>query len=524
MDATIREKLQRFVSEGVKTPLYTRMRQAKNFLISGNGKILIRIIIGFGILFRLLPYLYNRSLWVDEAKLALNIIQKSFIQLTQPLDYNQMAPVGFLFVEKLLVLTLSGDEYALRIIPLLAGILSLFLFYEVSRRVLTLRGLIIALGLFALSELLIRYASELKQYSSDVTIALAIYLMGLHCLKTESKVASSILLISLVGSLLIWFSHPSIFVLAGVGLTLVMQSWETKNWRKFFWLGLPAAFWLGSFALNYSITHLDHHPNMVRSWSGSTAFMPMPPLSVESFFWFPKTFLAIFPQTAGLYFSGLAALCFIAGGMSHLKEKRYSFFLLILPAFITLIASGFHAYPFHGRLILFLVPTLIIFIGEGMDRIMTMAKPTGPIIPLSLCLLLFLYPGHTAFSNLLNPVRMEREEVRPIMAYLSTHYQEGDKIYLYPSTWSAFEYYDARFGLENVPYHVGIVSRKDWENYVQDLNRLSGHPRVWIVFSHVHKQDGIDEEQFYLYVLDGIGQQIDSFKRRGASTYLYDLR
>ncbi|MGE3788025.1 MAG: hypothetical protein AB7H03_15430 [Nitrospirales bacterium] len=496
------------------------------FLISGDGKILASIIIGFGILFRLIPYLHNRSLWVDEAKLALNITQKSFGQLVQPLDYNQMAPVGFLFVEKLLALTLGGDEYVLRIIPLLAGILALFLFYELSRQVLTLRGLTMALGLFVLSEHLIRYASEFKQYSSDVTIALAISLIGFICLKNNSRVALSIILGSLAGAILIWFSHPSIFVLAGVGLTLVIQSWETKNWRKLVWLAMPAIFWLGSFTLNYSVTHLDlnHHPDMVKAWRESTAFMPMPPLSIEGLLWFPKTFLAIFPQTAGLYFSGLAALCFIVGWASLLRKQRYPLLLLTLPALFTLIASGLHAYPFQGRLILFLVPSLIIFIGEGVDRIINLAKPTGPIIPVSLCLLLFLYPVHTAFSNLLNPARMEREEVRPIMAYLSDHYQEGDDIYLYPSTWAAFEYYDTRFGLENVPYHVGVVSRKDWDNYVQDLTDLSGNPRVWIVFSHVHKQFGIDEEQFYLYVLDGIGQQMASLKQQGASIYLYDLR
>ncbi|MDR4494031.1 MAG: hypothetical protein R3B74_06365 [Nitrospirales bacterium] len=525
MQPTIRKKLQRFMSAGKQTLSSAWIWQTENSLISGNGKILVGSIIGFGILLRFIPYLSNRSLWVDEAKLALNIIQKSFGQLVQPLDYNQMAPVGFLFIEKFLTQIFGTDEHVLRVFPLLAGILSLFLFYEVSRRILTLRGLSIALGLFALSEQLIRYASEFKQYSSDVAIALTISLMGLLCVKNESGWVSILLLTSITGALLIWFSHPSIFVLAGVGLTLVIQALETKNWRKLIWLALPAVFWLGSFALNYSLAHLDvsHHPKMIKAWSGSTAFMPLPPISVEDLLWFPKTFLAMFPQTAGLYLSGLTALCFIAGWISHLKQNRYAFFLLILPAAVSLIASGLHAYPFQGRLILFLVPSLIIFIGEGVDRIITMAKPTSPIIPVSLCLLMFLFPAHTAFSTLLNPARMEREEIRPIMAYLSAHYQEGDHIYLYPSSWAAFEYYDRRFGLEKASYQVGVVSRKNWDRYVLDLNGFSGNPRVWIVFSHVHKQFGIDEERFYLFVLNQLGRQIASFTRQGASLYLYDL-
>ena len=61
------------------------------------------IIIGFGILIRLIQYLYNRSLWADEAVLALNIVNRSYLELLQPLDYDQAAPIGFLLVEKLAV-------------------------------------------------------------------------------------------------------------------------------------------------------------------------------------------------------------------------------------------------------------------------------------------------------------------------------------------------------------------------------------------------------------------------------------
>lgn len=526
MSATMPGETQQPVEGEARTSSGSWLRSSGKFLLSGDGKFLVSLIIGFGILCRLAPYLHNRSLWVDEAKLALNIIQKSFGQLAHPLDYGQMAPLGFLFLEKILTQTFGTDEYVLRIFPLLAGIFSLVLFYEVSRRVLTLRGLTIALGLFALSELLIRYASELKQYSSDVAIGLAISLMGLICLKNHSRLWLSIILTSLAGAFLIWFSHPSIFVLAGVGLTLVIQSLETKNWRKLIWLSVPAILWLGSFALNYWLTHLDpiHYPRMVNAWSDSTAFMPMPPLSMEGLLWFPKTFLAVFPQTAGLYLSGLAALCLIAGCVSLMKENRYSFFLFILPAVVTLIVSGLHAYPFQGRLILFLIPCLVIFIGEGADRIITITRPTGLVIPACLCLLLFLYPVHTAVSNLFDPARLEREEVRPVLAYLSEHYQAGDDIYLYPSTWAAFEYYDDRFGLEHVPYQEGVISSRGWDDYARDLKGLKGTPRVWIVFSHVHTRYGVNEKEFYLYVLDGIGKRIRSFEQTGAAIFLYDLR
>ena len=86
-------------------------------------------IVGFGITLRIVQYFHNRSLWLDEAMLGLNIINRSFAQLLMPLDYNQVcAPIGFLLTEKLFVELFGPSEYALRLFPFLCGLISLFLF------------------------------------------------------------------------------------------------------------------------------------------------------------------------------------------------------------------------------------------------------------------------------------------------------------------------------------------------------------------------------------------------------------
>src|SRR6266566_3686397 len=88
-----------------------------------------RALIAFGFLLRIARYLANRSLWLDEVLLARNILDRSFFGLLAPLDLNQGAPVGFLMLQKLAVSALGGSEYALRFVPLLAGIISLPLFW-----------------------------------------------------------------------------------------------------------------------------------------------------------------------------------------------------------------------------------------------------------------------------------------------------------------------------------------------------------------------------------------------------------
>src|ERR687898_2404863 len=70
-------------------------------------------IVAFGMALRFTQYLTNRSLSIDEAFLALNVIQKSPRALLGELNFSQAAPLGFLEAEKLAIAILGRSEYAL---------------------------------------------------------------------------------------------------------------------------------------------------------------------------------------------------------------------------------------------------------------------------------------------------------------------------------------------------------------------------------------------------------------------------
>src|ERR1700686_4446208 len=114
-------------------------------------------IIVFGALLRLTQFLSNRSLWLDEAKLALNIVNRSFVQLFKPLDYGQGAPIGFLMLERSALHLFGSGEYALRLFPFLSGMISLLLFYQLAKQSVP-SAAPIAMGLFATSAPLIYYS------------------------------------------------------------------------------------------------------------------------------------------------------------------------------------------------------------------------------------------------------------------------------------------------------------------------------------------------------------------------------
>src|SRR5690349_22225807 len=98
-----------------------------------------------GVILRLRQYGTGRSLWIDEAMLALNIVNRNFAGLFKPLDYDQGTPLGFLLIEKFFNVILGKNELVLRLFPLMMGLAVLWLFYLLLNQITSGAGLLIAL-------------------------------------------------------------------------------------------------------------------------------------------------------------------------------------------------------------------------------------------------------------------------------------------------------------------------------------------------------------------------------------------
>jgi hypothetical protein len=80
-----------------------------------------------------------------------------------------------------------------------------------------------------------------------------------------------------------------------------------------------------------------------------------------------------------------------------------------------------------------------------------------------------------------------------------------------------------RYHLQGIAEVLGTNSRDNWGNYAKDIDKLRGHKRVWLLFSHIYTGGSVDEEQLFLYLLEGTGKRLDYFKSAGAAVYLYNL-
>ena len=483
-------------------------------------------VIAVGVILRLTQYSLNRSLWLDECFISFNIIHKSFSQLMVPLAYAQVAPVGFLFIEKALVSLIGNNEYVLRLFPLVAGIVSLFLLYYVARRCLREESALIAVGLFALSGHLIYYSSEVKQYSSDATMTLLLLAITIYMMSKKFTNKSMALFI-LTGGIAVWFSLPSVFVLAGIGCTLSVFSIAGKEWRTNNKLLISYFIWLLSFSVLYLIylPKVSHTLDLQQSY-WSYKFMPFPPKSIADLKWYGKTFFDAFKSPVRLALPGLGALTFLLGAVSIFTRDKQLFFILILPLVFVLSASALHLYPFEGRLITFLVPYILLFIGESVTFLSDSLRDNSRVIKIILIGLLFYGPLTAAASHTIKKTGYEvmpNEDMRSVMKYVKAHRRKDDVLYLYFFSQFPFRYYSKRFGLGNVDYIKGVYGIHDSNKYLDDIKKLRGNKRVWLIFSHTYKADGTNDETFYLNNLDRIGTRLDRFKSEGAAVYLYDL-
>lgn len=529
-----------------------------------HSRKLLWILVGLGIVFHSWQYFFNRSLWVDEASLAMVIINSTYSEFLQPLKSNQVVPLGFLAGEKFLTQVLGDSEYALRLIPFLSGILSLFLFLKVAPYFIRSSGLPVALVLLVTSNNLVYYSSAFKQYSSDVVLSLFFYAIAIDIL-SKQRVLSKVLLFGVSGALALWYSHPAVFVLAGVGGCIGVFRLMRKEWTKLSQIGIAYIFWLSSFAILYFAVLRVGLANKAAQQFFAKHFMPLPPSSLSDMLWFVSTFFdAIgyalgvliadsflnvvsvlwnilasvlgFSVSIGLSLDDILKLLlsqieclgiYLIGGFivlvgcfSLYSQDKRKCFLLLSPMFMTLLASSFQVYPFHSRLILFLVPSLFLLLGEGAAWVREKTKSKSPVLGLlglTLIVAVCIRPVFFAGYHLIHPYK--HEEARPVLRYLKEHKREEDIVYVYYASSSVFKYYSTRLNLEIEKYIQGIASREDWRKYIEDLQQLRGKKRVWLFFSHAYS-----EEAFFLYYLDSIGKRLDSFKDVRASVYLYDLR
>jgi hypothetical protein len=467
------------------------------------AQILLVLLLLSGAGFRAMEYMHDRSLWLDEAALAQNLLHLPAGQLALGrLTNDQVAPPGFLLTVKGLTALAGSGEPVLRLLPFVAGLAGLGLFgYGAWKRLGPLGGLA-ATALLAWSWPLIYYSAEFKQYSTDALVAWLLFVMGENFLgQTLTGRRAWLAGAAGVGGLL--FSHPAVFLLGAWWLQgrydaqRQKQPGEVRRWN---WIGLAWGLAVaGQVWANYTAT------------LGNTKLMT----------YHAETFLRVWPLTAaaqtwhdGLY--GLWALAtaeatwwlwlmlFLAGLWAGWRRYRRETRFIGLTVMFTMLASLLHVYPWTPRLLLFLLPLLFWLVGRGADGLAGLARG-GAMPVVAVAVAAAAWP---LWSDDVDEARdpIAREHLRPVAARLAEQARPGDVVLVFDYTRYAFDYYWPRQAHADVPVFP-IVFEKDEPLSPSQLSAkvaplLATNPqRVWLVATHYELGAGQDNLRALVAVL-----------------------
>lgn len=482
------------------------------------GKLFTSFIL-LGILLALINFLNNRSLWLDEAFLALNIVNKPVHELLAPLDHNQVAPIGFLVIEKFFAALFGNTDWSMRVLPMVAFLASIPLIASIVSQLTANKKVgLFSAAWFSLSYWSIYFSSEVKQYMSDVFICLTITFLVLSFLEKRKGYYGLIL----AGVLSVWFSNIAVILLFSGGLLLLYNAVKTPD-QLLFKTILLLGCWVFSFGVYYFFFIHDHPSEkyMLAYWEKSGAFFPQDVFS--------SLFYSSLLKKTSAYFSllgagkfGLATLPFLIAGLIHLGKKKL-ILLFALPVIIHLALAYLKMYPFSLRLILYLQPLLILVITVGVYRIFS-TKALRPLQTIALSGILVLNLSLIALRGF--PI--EREEIKKSISHLNKKASPTDQLFIYSSASMAFLFYESNLAVypaikanNNIIFHKS--SRNDWTQYDKAIREIPPHP-VWLLFSHVHRPKGpeanISEEEYIIKRMEAndfkiVDQQI--FK--GSSVY-----
>lgn len=418
--------------------------------------ITLFIVLGLGAFFRLFEYFRNRPLWLDETMLALGIGGHGYAGLLGSLDYDQTAPPLFLWALKTASLVAGMSEYALRLLPLLAGLALPWVVWRIVRALGGPVAGVLATTLAALSVPLIYYSAEAKPYSLDALVSGVLILLTLR-VREEPRQARrwwQLLIAGMVGALL---TIPLPLILAGTVAGLLLDPSVRSPADARMKLAGIIGIWAGAFGLLYLLAYQNLTTTYLqRFWAGT----------------FLNPFAADFSFRA---YSGMRALldplppfeehlplrwCLLLLGAALLPAVRRAgpagAGQLVVPILATVLMSVLGKYPMGPRLLIFLSPCVFALVGIGLAELLRLTRIREPVAAFLGTLLMVAWGAPDALGNLEDPATRKggREAVHRILQA-----DTAEPVYVLPAGLPTWAYYST-----------------DWKR--PDMDRLGYFARV----------------------------------------------
>ncbi len=341
------------------------------------------LLICVGVAIRIVRLVMPSPIWGDEAMLALNFLDRDYAGLTRFLDNGQVAPVLFLWAERFVVANLGTQDWEIRLVPFLASIAGLLLFWDFARRTVPAAAATIAVGLMAVSVWPVSMAATAKPYAGDLFWTALLLVLAVRWRQAPERIWPLAALATLVPFAL-GSSYPVVFVAGGVSLYLLPAIWNAGRIQKT-WFAIYNLMLLATFAAIYATVgqaQVDPTQGTTGSymmWYWRNGFPP------ESVWEWPVWFLQAntgrmyaYPLGDANFGSTATTLLVLTGIWSCWRHGNRSLLVLCFaPFLLNLLAAFLGKYPYAGccRLSQHLAPAICLLAGVGWASALELYSP-----------------------------------------------------------------------------------------------------------------------------------------------------
>lgn len=400
--------------------------------------ILLFCILG-GCIITIVTYTYNRSLWTDEAQLMSSICTRDIRHLVaSSLDWNQSASIGYLFIVKLFTELLGTSKNALRLWSLITSFMSLFLVFQLMSRKIRRNYALLFTAILSLTDRYIYFANEAKPYMSDNFFSLLVLFLWQKY--RENKI--SLFKLTLLYSLIIWFSFSTIFFIAACMIIegyVIMKGLSKGNKIKTFKDILCCALVLISFIFYYVFWLSKTAQNAGGKGYWELLKFPLIPKSFKDI----ELLQMMYYQFFSFYSKQLSYLicllvimyiCFVVKNKTDISLILVPFLVSLLLLFI---ASFLGFYPIQDRLVQIYVIVMLPLCGYMCELIERSFVHTnkdgewGKYFFYAMLAVMLIAVGKRGYKNLYKEhVYRPGSQVSESVRYLQNNLAENDIIYV----------------------------------------------------------------------------------------------
>jgi len=444
---------------------------------------IIKIIFVFGIILWTLRFINYLPIKDAGAARILALQQVSVWDLfhTPWLDHYVHDGRGFLILTKVFSLFLPNHELAYRFPIFICSLLGWFLFLRLTRHFLTSSGRCVAMWLYIICPFLIEHSGLMMPYACDVSMSSFLLLMLFHLAQSDLKSRKLRLGYALGGGLAVVTSLPAVFVLAGCGGVVLIQMLMRREKHKIKRFLPVLIFWFVFWTLYYFyfIHHFTHWDMLLNEWGAY--FLPLGGGAGQCISWFLGKFTEMFKHPIGLS-AWIGMPFWLLGIIAFLHKDRLKLFLLISPLCILLAALILRKYPFHGRVVAFLLPMNLILIGRGWQWFFKglSLKKFGRILAIIIGCLLFVPQSIGVINRLVYTHKVGGTTAA--MDTIAANWQPGDGIYVHNTFNKTFQFLNQRYGFHRQDYILGVCLCDD--QCRTEMQALPPYRRIWFILRY----------------------------------------